>query len=341
MVDIRPFLQKSKSMKIWKKLLAGFSFCSMPFATFAEEAVVKAVEAKEDIKAIKTKEEKTNADVKKVEQKEETAPTKEQIALYFKVLGYLNTAQSGCKNLDMSVEEQKSYIEGVQLSLEGKEPPAKFGDIMDPMQKFLQTRAAAYEKKRQAKMKVEAAENRKKWEEYAKKLVNENKNVKKTASGLLYEITKQDNPKNEKAKEEDTVEIFYQGKLIDGKVFDESKKNPVKFPLSGVIPGMKEGLQLVGEGDSITLYIPDHLAYGEYELPAIPAGSALIFEVTVVKVTKPVKDAAPKAESKKEAKISKEADKAAEDTLQNTETTKENGAPKKGKKSKNIKGSLE
>ena len=226
-------------MKIWKKLLAGFSVCSMPFAIFAEEAVVKAVEAKE---------EKTNADVKKVEQKEETAPTKEQIALYFKVLGYLNTAQSGCKNLDMSVEEQKSYIEGVQLSLEGKEPPAKFGDIMDPMQKFLQTRAAAYEKKRQAKMKVEAAENRKKWEEYAKKLVNENKNVKKTASGLLYEITKQDNPKNEKAKEEDTVEIFYQGKLIDGKVFDESKKNPVKFPLSGVIPGLKEGLQLVGEG---------------------------------------------------------------------------------------------
>lgn len=331
MVDIRPFLQKSKSMKIWKKLLAGFSFCSMPFATFAEEAVVKAVEAKE---------EKTNADVKKVEQKEEAAPTKEQIALYFKVLGYLNTAQSGCKNLDMSVEEQKSYIEGVQLSLEGKEPPAKFGDIMDPMQKFLQTRAAAYEKKRQAKMKEEAAENRKKWEEYAKKLVNENKNVKKTASGLLYEITKQDNPKNEKAKEEDTVEIFYQGKLIDGKVFDESKKNPVKFPLSGVIPGMKEGLQLVGEGDSITLYIPDHLAYGEYELPAIPAGSALIFEVTVVKVTKPVKDAVPKAEPK-EAKISKEADKAAEAIPQETEKIKENSAPKKGKKSKNIKGSLE
>lgn len=279
-------------MKLWKELLTGCGLSLMPFATFAAETGG-------DVKAVEARQESANVTAKDDQKQKEEAPTKEQIPLYFKVLGYLNTAQSGCKNLEMSAEEQKSYLEGAQLSLEGKEPPCKFGDIMEAMQKFLQSRATESEKKRQAKMKAEAAENRKKWEEYSKKLVSENQNIKKTASGLLYEITKQANPKAEKAKEEDTVEIFYIGKLIDGKVFDESKKNPAKFPLSGVIPGMKEGLQLVGEGDSVTLYIPDHLAYGEYDIPGIPAGSALIFEVTVVKVTKPVKEA-PKVEPKEE-----------------------------------------
>lgn len=219
--------------------------------------------------------------------------------IYFKVLGWMNTMQSGIRNLDLSANEQSDYIEGARLALEGKEVPAKLGDIMEPMQKFLQDRSVESEKKRMAEMKVIAAENRKKGEEFIKKTMEANKNLKKSSSGLVYEITKVGSAV--KANEEDSVEIYYKGSLIDGKVFDESKEKTVTFPLNGVIPGIKEGLQLLGEGGKATLYIPDNLGYGEYDIPGIPAGSTLVFDVEVVKVVKPMKSAdteKPSAEKK-------------------------------------------
>ena len=71
------------------------------------------------------------------------------------------------------------------------------------------------------------------------------------------------------------------------------------FPLNGVIPGIKEGLQLLGEGGKATLYIPDSIGYGEYDIPGIPAGSTLVFDVEVVKVVKPMKSADTEKEASK------------------------------------------
>ena len=222
---------------------------------------------------------------------------------YFKVLGWMNTMQSGIRSLDLSTEEQSVYIEGARLALEGKEAPTKLGDIMEPMQKFLKDRSAESEKKRMAEVKVIAAENRKKGEEFIKKAMEANKNLKKSASGLVYEITKEGS--GAKGNEEDSVEIYYKGSLIDGKVFDESKEKTVTFPLNGVIPGIKEGLQLLGEGGKATLYIPDNLGYGEYDIPGIPAGSTLVFDVEVVKVVKPMKSADADKEVSKPASTDK------------------------------------
>jgi FKBP-type peptidyl-prolyl cis-trans isomerase len=222
----------------------------------------------------------------------EAASKKEAVAdtkTYFKVLGWMNTMQSGVRSLDLSIDEQSVYMEGARLALEGKEAPTKLGDIMEPMQKFLKDRSAESEKKRMAEVKVIAAENRKKGEEFIKKTMEANKNLKKSASGLVYEITKVGGAV--KANEEDSVEIYYKGSLIDGKVFDESKEKTVTFPLNGVIPGIKEGLQLLGEGGRAILYIPDNIGYGEYDIPGIPAGSTLVFDVEVVKVVKPMKSA--------------------------------------------------
>lgn len=222
----------------------------------------------------------------------ETASKKDTVAdskVYFKVLGWMNTMQSGIRNLGLSADEQSVYMEGARLALEGKEAPTKLGDIMESMQSFLRDRSAESEKKRMAEVKVIAAENRKKGEEFIKKNMEANKNLKKSASGLVYEITKAGS--GAKGNEEDSVEIYYKGSLIDGKVFDESKEKTVTFPLNGVIPGIKEGLQLLGEGGKATLYIPDNLGYGEYDIPGIPAGSTLVFDVEVVKVVKPMKSA--------------------------------------------------
>lgn len=236
----------------------------------------------------------------------EMASTEDSVAdtkMYFKVLGWMNTMQSGIRSLALNADEQSVYMEGARLALDGKEAPTKLGDIMEPMQKFLKDRSAESEKKRMAEVKVVAAENRRKGEEFVKKTMEANKNLKKSASGLVYEITKVGNAV--KANEEDSVEIYYRGSLIDGKVFDESKEKTVTFPLNGVILGIKEGLQLLSEGGKAMLYIPDNLGYGEYDVPGIPAGSTLVFDVEVVKVVKPLKSADAEKEVSKPAPADK------------------------------------
>jgi len=109
--------------------------------------------------------------------------------------------------------------------------------------------------------------------------------VKTTASGLQYKITKEGEGKSPKAT--DTVLVHYKGTLLDGKEFDSSYKRnePIEFPLSGVIPGWTEGLQLVKEGGKATLYIPGKLAYGPRGAGGlIGPNETLIFEVELLKV---------------------------------------------------------
>ena len=109
--------------------------------------------------------------------------------------------------------------------------------------------------------------------------------LKTTASGLKYKITKEGRGKQPTANS--IVIVHYEGQLIDGKVFDSSIKRgePIEFPLDQVIQGWVEGLQLMKEGGKAVLYIPPHLAYGEQGVPElIPSNSTLIFEVELIKI---------------------------------------------------------
>lgn len=106
--------------------------------------------------------------------------------------------------------------------------------------------------------------------------------VKVTASGLQYKVVAEGKGKTPTAA--DTVKVIYKGTTIDGKVFDE-QKDPIAFPLGGIIPGWTEGLQLMKEGGKIELYIPSELAYGEMGAgELIKPNSALIFEIELVEV---------------------------------------------------------
>lgn len=105
-----------------------------------------------------------------------------------------------------------------------------------------------------------------------------------TASGLQYSIEKQGTGKQPKAT--DTVEVNYEGKLVNGQVFDSSfaRGQPISFALNQVIPGWTEGLQLMKEGAVYTFYIPAQLGYGAQDMGTIPANSTLIFKVELLAV---------------------------------------------------------
>jgi FKBP-type peptidyl-prolyl cis-trans isomerase len=115
------------------------------------------------------------------------------------------------------------------------------------------------------------------------------KEVKTTASGLQYEVLREGN--GAKPTTKDSVTVHYKGTLLNGTPFDNSydRGTPITFPLSGVIPGWTEGLQLMTVGSHYKFYIPSNLAYGAYDYGPIPGGSMLTFEVELLAV-KPVKE---------------------------------------------------
>ncbi len=109
--------------------------------------------------------------------------------------------------------------------------------------------------------------------------------VKATESGLLYEVVKEGT--GEQPTENSIVKVNYKGKLINGEVFEESKKGePIEFPLSNVILGWKEGIQLMKTGAKYKFYIPADLAYGINGGPggAIGPNEALEFELELLEV---------------------------------------------------------
>lgn len=106
-----------------------------------------------------------------------------------------------------------------------------------------------------------------------------------TDSGLNYRILR--NSDRRKPTKNDTVTVNYRGWLNNGKVFDSSydRGEPTSFPLSGVIAGWTEGMQLVGEGGMIELWVPSRLGYGERGSPgSIPAHANLHFIIELVDI---------------------------------------------------------
>lgn len=113
----------------------------------------------------------------------------------------------------------------------------------------------------------------------------ERPNVTVLASGLQYEIVKRGDGPIPTA--EDTVEANYIGTLLNGKEFDNSYKRgePLEIPVTGVIKGWVEALQLMPVGSTWKLYIPSDLAYGDRGAGGdIPGGAALIFTIELLKI---------------------------------------------------------
>jgi len=112
-----------------------------------------------------------------------------------------------------------------------------------------------------------------------------NEGVKTAPSGLQYKVLKEG--KGAYPKASDTVTVHYEGKLLNGQIFDSSfqRGQTATFGLNQVISGWTEGLQYINEGGEIELYIPYNLAYGERGAGgSIPPFATLIFKVQLVNI---------------------------------------------------------
>jgi FKBP-type peptidyl-prolyl cis-trans isomerase len=107
-------------------------------------------------------------------------------------------------------------------------------------------------------------------------------NAQSTASGLYYVIYKPGgtNHPNEKS----SVSVNYKGYLTDGTIFDSSYPmgKPSELDLTSVVKGWQEGMQLIGVGGKIQLFVPSELGYGSSAAGSIPANSVIIFDVEMV-----------------------------------------------------------
>ena len=148
----------------------------------------------------------------------------------------------------------------------------------------VQKKQMEVQKQQQQTMSIEAQKEKEK----GKNFLEENKKragVVELPDGLQYEVLKEGT--GEKPKATDTVKAHYAGTLIDGKEFDNSYKRgePLEIPVSGVIRGWVEALQLMPVGSRWKLYIPSDLGYGDRGAGgAIPGGATLIFEIELIEI---------------------------------------------------------
>jgi len=199
--------------------------------------------------------------------------------------GWFMARRIGIGELQFNKEQIDALARGVALAAAGKEAPydlSKSGPLMD---EFMKKKQEIYLEKLKKQGLAETAAF---LTEIKKKA-----GVLTLPSGLCYEIVNKGEGPGPKAT--DLVKVNYTGSLITGTVFDSSSKTggPVEIGLDQVIPGWTEGIQLIGKGGKIKLYIPPQLAYGDEGKGGIPPSSTLVFEVELVDF----RPAAPAAET--------------------------------------------
>jgi len=174
----------------------------------------------------------------------------------------------------------KVFVDSFTSAFNGEKTQMSVGEMQLTMQNF--------QRAMQDKKQAEQMEAGKKNIEAGKKFLEENskkEGVKTTENGLQYKVITEGSGKKPTAA--DTVETHYEGKTLDGKIFDSSyqREKTTTFPLNGVIKGWTEALQLMAEGSKYELYIPSELAYGAAGSGGtIEPYSTLIFTVELIAV---------------------------------------------------------
>lgn len=176
-------------------------------------------------------------------------------------------------NLDALTQGVKDAIAGGKTALTEDEMRTIMGAFQKEMVAKEQERIKALAEKNKKDEDAFLVENKKK------------EGVVTLPSGLQYKVIKEGSGQMPKA--DSTVVVHYRGRLLDGNEFDSSYKRgqPATFPVSGVIPGWTEALQLMKTGSQWQIFIPSKLAYGENGAGNIIGPNAtLIFDVELISI---------------------------------------------------------
>lgn len=187
-------------------------------------------------------------------------------------LGYQNgtfLAREGITDIDLS-----NYAAGLNTGLNSEEGVLKQDEVYAVVNRYVQRMNEERSSKNREEGTTFLEENK------------EKDSVMVTESGLQYKVLEEGDGESPTA--ENIVRVNYEGRLINGEVFDSSyeRGQPAEFPLNQVIPGWTEGVQLMREGATYEFYIPSELAYGARPPQGSPIGpnETLIFKVELLEV---------------------------------------------------------
>lgn len=184
------------------------------------------------------------------------------------------------RQIDDSVDvlNHEQFIKGFQNGIF----PVDTTFSMDSAQSLVQKQMAYYHK---VKMEKKYGANRVAGEQFLK-LNAKQDSVQTTASGLQYKVITMGT--GEIPQKTDRVKVDYEGRLIDGTVFDSSYKRgkPATFPVGQVIAGWTEALCMMPVGSKWEVYVPQELGYGDREQQKIPPFSCLVFTIELHEIVK-------------------------------------------------------
>lgn len=191
---------------------------------------------------------------------------------YSYTMGYQTARTVRTEKIDLDLD---AYIAGFKASFNGKEGRLSEEEMRQALMNASMRRMQAEQEAGKANSEAGQA--------YLKEN-GQRSEVTVTESGLQYEVLKEGTGK--RPGPDDTVKVHYRGTLLDGTEFDSSFKRdaPVEFPVSGVIPGWQEGVQLMKVGSKFRFVIPSNLAYGNRRMGEIPPASVLVFEVELLEI---------------------------------------------------------
>lgn len=198
---------------------------------------------------------------------------------YFIGYRFGQEVSAGATTLTIDDFDTDTFLEALEDSLAGKQPSMDQAAIEAGMNAFVMT----MQKREQIKAEANLAAGKAYQEEFAK-----GEGVTKTDSGLLYRVVTAGNGSKYNPETDGPgalCNVMYEGKLIDGTVFDASP-SPIDMPIDRVVPGFSEALKLMPVGSTWEVCIPSDLAYGPQGPAPIGNNSTLIFTITLNSISK-------------------------------------------------------
>jgi FKBP-type peptidyl-prolyl cis-trans isomerase len=185
------------------------------------------------------------------------------------IIGYLQAKQPLGAPFNFDLD---AFQKGVKLAFEKKN--IEFSD--QEINQLLQEWSMKMQEEDQNRSNTEANKNKAEGRAFLEKN-KQQQGVQVTESGLQYKVERMGTGAKP-ASANDRVKVSYEGKLLDGTVFDSNPN--ISFGLNQVIRGWTEGVQLMPIGSKFIFYIPSDLAYGDNGMQgAIPPGATLIFTI--------------------------------------------------------------